>query len=393
MVGRTFAFVDESGNHDLDTTKSGSSGYFVVCSVIVGEKYLQQAAKLAESIRARNFQTGEIKSSNLKPKDSQRRKRILLELTELPVKLFFTVVDKSRVHSDGGLRFKQPFIKYVNGLLYQRLFDLCENLHMTVDEHGGPEFQAGLKAYVEARYVDDLFREEAFQTKSSKDEVLIQVADFFAGSIAQVYEGKAPDDVVGAYKTILREITLGILEWPPKYQSLVPAMDATAYADYRVHQAAIKQADRFTDKVGPHPDEDQRLQLCILDYLRFRSEFVSDEYVSTAEIVDHLNDRGFGDVGEQRIRSSGIAKLRDAEVIIASCQKGYKFPKTRADINDFLELAASQIVPLLDRVKKARGVYLLSSVGEYDVLAGDEFAQLRMLLSSLDALRDSEPLA
>ena len=390
-MGRTFAFVDESGNHDLDTAKSGSSGYFVVCSVIVAEKNLQQAKELAEAIRSRNFQTGEIKSSNLKPKDSERRKRILLELAELPIRLFFTVVDKSRVHSDGGLKFKQSFIKYVNGLLYQRLFNHCENLYMTVDEHGGPEFQAGLKDYVEARYVDDLFREEAFQSKNSKDEVLIQVADFFAGSIAQIYEGKAPDGVEGAYKTILREVTLGIIEWPPKYQSLVPAVNAAAYADHRVHQAAIKQADRFTEGVSNHPDEDQRLQLCILDYLRFRSEFVSDEYVSTAEILDHLHDRGFGDVGEQRVRSSGIAKLRDAGVIVASCQKGYKFPKTHADINDFLELAASQVVPLLDRVKKARDVYLLSSVGEYDVLAGDGFAQLKKLLASLETFSEQEP--
>jgi hypothetical protein len=48
-------------------------------------------------------------------------------------------------------------------------------------------------------------------------------------------------------------------------------------------------------------------------------------------------------------------------------------------------------VPLLDRVKKARDVYLLSSVGEYDVLAGDRFAQLKKLLSSLDAFCDQEP--
>lgn len=247
-MGRTFAFVDESGNHDLDTMKSGSSGYFVVCAVIVVEKNIQQACELAEAIRSRNFQTGEIKSSNLRAKDSARRKRILLELAELPLKLYFTVVDKSRVHRDGGMQFKKSFIKYVNGLLYQRLFNHCENLHMTVDEHGGPEFQAGLKDYVEARYVDDLFREEAFQTKNSKDDVLIQVADFFAGSIAQIYEGKASVDVEGAYKTILRDITLGILEWPPKYQSLLSPMDSATYADHRVHQAAIKQAD-LTDPV------------------------------------------------------------------------------------------------------------------------------------------------
>lgn len=387
-MGRIFAFVDESGNHDLDTSKSGSSAFFVVCSVIVAEKDLQQAYELAEAVRARNFQTGEIKSSNLRAKDSDRRKRILLELAELPLRLYVTVVDKTRVHRDGGLRFKKSFIKYVNGLLYQRLFNHCDYLQMTVDEHGGPEFQASLKDYVEARYVDDLFGEEAFQTKSSKDDVLIQVADFFAGSIAQVYEGKASAETEEAYKAILRGITLGILEWPPKYQSLLPQMDTSTYLDYWVHQAAMKQADRFAEKIGFNPDEDQRLQLCILDYLRFRSEFISDEYVSTAEIANHLVERGFSGLSDQKIRSSGIAKLRDAEVIIASAPKGYKFPKVHADIKDFLELAASQVVPLLDRVKKARDVYLLSSVGEYDILEGESLAQLKKLLSSLEALRE-----
>jgi hypothetical protein len=388
-VGRIFAFVDESGNHDLDIQKSGSSKFFVVCSVIIAEKDLPKAYELAETVRVRNFQTGEIKSSNLKAKDSGRRKRILLELAELPLRLYITVVDKARVHRDGGLRFKQSFIKYVNGLLYERLFNLCDHLQMTVDEHGGVEFQASLKDYVEARYVDDLFGEEAFQTRSSKEDVLIQVADFFAGSIAQIYEGKASAEVEGAYKSILRSIMLGILEWPPKYQSLVlPPMDASAYADHRVHQAAMKQADRFVEKIGPHPDDDQRLQLCILNYLRFRSEFVSDEYISTTEIANHLADRGFSGLSDQRIRSSGIAKLRDSEVIIASAPKGYKFPKSRADINDFLELAVSQIVPLLDRVKKARDVYLLSSMGEYDILELESFLQLRKLLLSLEALQD-----
>lgn len=387
-MGRTFAFVDESGNHDLDTIKSGSSSYFIVCSVIVIENNLPLAYELAEAIRVRNFQTGEIKSSNLRVKDFERRRRILLELAELPMKLYITVVDKARVHRDSGLQFKQSFIKYVNGLLYQRLFNHCENLHMTVDEHGSSEFQASLKHYVQARYADDLFSDEAFQTKSSQDDVLIQVADFFAGSIAQIYEGKASTEVEGAYMAILRNITLGILEWPPKYQSLLPPLEASAYADHRVHQAAIKQADRFTEAVGRHPDEDQRLQLCILDYLRFRSEFVSDEYVSTLDIAGHLADRGFGNLSEQKIRSSGIAKLRDAEVIIASAPKGYKFPRSRADINDFLELASSQVIPRLDRVKKARDVYLLSSVGEYDILAGERFTQLAKLLSSLEPRQD-----
>jgi len=386
-VGRTFAFVDESGNHDLDTSKPGSSGFFVICSIIITENDLSGAYELAETLRLQHFQTGEIKSSKLKAKDSDRRRKILVDLAGLPLKLYFTVVDKSRLYKDGGMQFKQSFIKSVNNLLYERLFNHCPDLHMTVDEHGGAEFQESLRAYVAARYSDDLFGDSAFQTKSSRSDVLIQVADFFAGTVAHIYEGKASNDVVEVYKNILRKKTLGLLEWPPRYQSFIPPpMSESAYADYRVHQQALKQADQFLAKIGKHPDEDERLQLCILDYLRFRSEFVSDEYVSTEDIIAHLKDKGFPGLGDQKIRSSGIAKLRDSEVIIASATKGYKIPRTRADINDFLELAGSQILPLLDRVKTARDVYKLSSLGEYDILAEDQFAQLRKLLLSLETL-------
>lgn len=102
-MGRTFAFVDESGNHDLDTSKSGSSGFFVICSIIITEKNLSGVYERAEALRLQHFQTGEIKSSELKAKGSDRRRKMLLDLSELPLKLYFTVVDKSRVLKDGGL--------------------------------------------------------------------------------------------------------------------------------------------------------------------------------------------------------------------------------------------------------------------------------------------------
>lgn len=359
----------------------------MVCSIIITEKDLPRAYELAGGVRSKHFQSGEIKSSRLKAKDSDRRKRILVDLAELPLKLYFTVVDKSRVYQDGGLQFKKSLIKHVNNLLYARLFDHRPGLHLTVDEHGGPEFQASLREYVAERYSGDLFRDSAFTTKSSKDDVLIQVADFFAGTVAHIYEEKAGGEVLEVYKNILRNRTIGLLEWPPRYQSLIPPpMDESAYADHRVHQQALKQADKFLIKVGKHPDEDERLQLCILDYLRFRCEFVGDGYVSTGDIARHLEDRGFQGLSEQKIRSSGIAKLRDAEVIIASAPKGYKIPRSRADINDFLELASSQILQLLDRIRKARDVYRASSVGDYDILEADQFSEIRKLLLSLEAL-------
>ena len=108
----------------------------------------------------------------------------------------------------------------------------------------------------------------------------------------------------------------------------------------------------------------------------------------TTEIMAHLKDSGFGEVSGQRIRSSGVAKLRDAGVIISSAVKGYKIPQTRTDINDFLERASGIVIPLLERVKKAREVYRLSSRGEYDIVTAANLTELAKLLASLEALAD-----
>lgn len=150
---------------------------------------------------------------------------------------------------------------------------------------------------------------------------------------------------------------------------------------------SILVAEKDLEAAYAHPDEDERLQLSILRFLRFQSEFVTKDYVLTTEIMAHLKDSGLGEVNGQRIRSSGIAKLRDADVIITSAAKGYKIPQTRADINDFLERASGIVVPLLERVKKARDVYRLSSRGEYDIVTAN-LAELAKLLAALDAFAD-----
>jgi hypothetical protein len=104
------------------------------------------------------------------------------------------------------------------------------------------------------------------------------------------------------------------------------------------------------------------------------------------DIKSHLADRGFGDLSDQKIKSSGIAKLRDSDVIITSASKGYKIPQTRADINDFLGMTSGQVVPQLERIKKARDVYMLSSRGEYDILKAANLPELEKLLASLEVL-------
>jgi hypothetical protein len=46
------------------------------------------------------------------------------------------------------------------------------------------------------------------------------------------------------------------------------------------------------------------------------------------------------------------------------------------------------VVPLLERVKKAREVYRLSSRGEYDIVTNANLPELARLLAALEAFAD-----
>lgn len=67
---------------------------------------------------------------------------------------------------------------------------------------------------------------------------------------------------------------------------------------------------------------------------------------------------------------------------------GYKTPQTRADINDLLGMTSGEIVPQLERIKKARDVYMLSSGGEYDIFKAANLPELEKLLSSNEVIGD-----
>ena len=68
------AYIDESGNHDLDTSKSGASSYFIVCAIIVDAVNNDQFVNDADAIRSKHFQSSEMKSSKVRAKTDHKRR-------------------------------------------------------------------------------------------------------------------------------------------------------------------------------------------------------------------------------------------------------------------------------------------------------------------------------
>lgn len=380
------AYIDESGNTDLAVEKQGVSKYFIVCAVVIPSGQLNILEPQVEEIRRKYFQTGEIKSSKVRDKDGHaRRIKILESFLKLDFTFYAIAVEKGSLKKDGGFPFKKSFLKFINGLLYGQLLDNYPSLEIYADEHGGQDFKESFKAYIEKNHKPDLFWKSNLSLVSSHQSVIVQMADFIAGTIAKVYEGKKNPALFEAYKTLLSSKALDLKEWPTKFQIYFEPDQTSKEYDAFIHKHALAKAELFLEKYGENSDEETKLRICALRFLVFKSRLSPDtDYLSTKEILNQLEACGFKGVSDHAIRSTIVSKLRDKDVIIASSHKGYKIPRNYADLHDFVDRVNSQVLPLLERLKRAHNSYIQASSGDVDLLKGPNYPELVKLLELLD---------
>lgn len=362
----------------MDTSKKDVSKYFIVCAVITDDDRFDLLTKEVEAIRKKYFQSGEMKSSSVRDKDGHaRRIKILESILKLDFKFYAVAVDKDALKRDGGFQYKKSFLKFINGLLYKQLFENYPSISVFSDEHGRDEFKRSFQQYIEKNHKPDLFWESEIYIVSSHDNVLVQLADFIVGTIAKVYESKSNLALLEIYRALLKLKALDLKEWPTKHQAYFePDKTSTEY-DRFIHSHALSKAEIFIDKYHKFSDEETKLQVCVLSHLVFNSRLsANDDYIATKGLLEHLESCGFRGVSEQAIRSQIVAKLRDKDVIIASCNRGYKIPSSYSDLFDFVERVNGLVLPLLERLNKARNSYTIASKGNVDLLKGPAYPEL-----------------
>lgn len=383
-MNQTYAFIDEFGNHDLDTSKGGASRFFVLLAVLVSEEGRADLELGAEDIRKRYFQTGEMKSSGV-GNNHKRRVSILKAIESLDFKFYALVVDKERINEDSGLQYKKSFLKHINGKVFNKLFSRFNDIHIIADEHGSDEYKVSFRSYIERNHKPDMFYRSKFDLVQSKDNIIVQLADFLVGSVSKVYEKKAPQELKEEYLSLIRQRCVGLDEWPTKFQTYYPPDTTTAEFSQLILSHSISSAELFIENNESRQDEDIRLQVAVARYLVFISRWVDKEsYIATKVIQEHLLETGYGKVSDLKLRSSIIAKLRDGDVIISSSNKGYKIPCSFEDMKTFVETVNGKVKPLLERLGKARASLHMASKGEVDILKGPDYPHLVSFIETLE---------
>ncbi|OEZ93351.1 hypothetical protein JAB8_04670 [Janthinobacterium sp. HH106] len=375
------AFVDESGNHDLATEKDGASNYFIVLAVIIPTEQRSELEIAIEKIRLKYFNSNEIKSSKL---SNERRLKIVNEISSLDFKFYAVCVDKSRIIKDSGLQYKKSFIKFTNGLLYNQIFSSVNNITIYADGHGGSNFIDSFSKYISENHIPDLFFDSKIEIVDSKNQILVQLADFLVGTTAKLYEGRVSGQTRDCFLRFIQNKRIRIDEWPPKFETNLAFSNSSNAIDTKISNISLQKASEFLRENFNSSDREIKIQYATLSYLLFRARFPFEKiFTSTNEILDHLKDQGFHDITKQYLRSNAIAKLRDHDVVIASSTKGYKIPASYADLIGFADLVDGIAIPLLSRLKKADEIFDFGSIGEIKFLNEQRFQSLQAIIKNM----------
>lgn len=376
-----FAFIDESGNHDLHTEKSGASKYFMVLAILTNSDRINNLRQSVENIRISFFGEGnEIKSSKVQ---DDRRLRIIEKLVPIDFKFYAVAIKKENIFKDSGLQYKKSFIKYSNNRLYSTLFQNSPDIKVFADGHGGSEFIESFKKYIYSKNTD-LFSTASLEILDSKNEVLIQLADFMVGTLAKIYENRSPEPFKSRFSEFIREKCIKIDEWPITFtKNITKPTTASREVDEIIKSTSINKAHNFLKINERNFDELVQQQCHALEYLVVNAIFNDEEgFILTDDIVNYLQKSGFSKVTKQSFRSSVIAKLRDSDVIISSSGKGYKIPTTYKDMITFAELVDDHALPLLSRLSRAREAINIATQGEIDFLDQEKFKTLKTIIES-----------
>ncbi len=181
-------FIDESGNNGFDFSKENVSSHYIATAIIVDTEKVEEVRRIADEIREEFFQKGEMKSARCT--NHGKRYKIICRLSELDVIIRAVVIDKKAIHDNSPIKefADKVFYPYLNKKLYIELKKFDTAMAIFADEYKDREFMERFKKYIEPLFERTLIDNNSFNFVKSKKEVLIQVADFIAGTLTFGFE-------------------------------------------------------------------------------------------------------------------------------------------------------------------------------------------------------------
>ena len=372
---KRLAYIDETGSFGFDFSTEGASKYYILTAIVVEIDKLKKLHTDFEEIKKTNgLAKTELKSSKV---PEGRRERIMLQLMPLEFNIVLFIADKQKFYKDSPLtKYKPVFIKNMDNRIYAMLYGAYPKLRIMMDKVGWSEFQDSFKKYVEDRRGQtNLFNQYDFEFVDSKDEILIQMADFIGGSIMKQICGKSSKN----YLEMLKGKITAIQRFPSEYAPYWGNVNSEDYKyDKAIYALAVKKARDYIEANKNDESDVKKVQVAVLRYLLFYVSCVNfTQYVYSDELIRNAQNFVDRKVTRDFLFRQVIAPLRDSGVILASCVHGYKIPISVEDINTYLNQTTSIVGPMMQRMGKCRQLIKEGTSNDVDVFNDPAFLKYK----------------
>lgn len=380
-------YIDESGTVSL----TDPNMWYIAVGIILPAQQVSELSAGLELIAKKYFSGGIIKSSNV-GNNNERREQILQEICKFDFQFVFLFIDKTKIRTDSGYRFKKPFYKNLNSKLYNKLCrcgGYAISLVCKTDQYGDHDFQQEAKKYFEEK--QDLLSNFSINYADDKSDRILQLADFIAGTLVFCWvPAKWDDKYSPTFRNLVKDHVMAYETFPRSQREVRQVSDTATDEEINseIEKVLYNRALSFIEKYKDEDDEFTQRQVATLNLLLEDYEFDGSRgnYFFLDEIQDRLFDQGFEKLQRQQFISKVIGHLRYKGIIISGSNRGYCLALSLNDIKDYLDHNATIIFPMLDRIKEARSAVKMAM--NYDILKiislGNDFEAL------LDAKMSSE---
>lgn len=333
-----FAFIDESGDPNFNES---ASDHFFVGAVVFEKKEVAKARNKLEAVKSR-FGLKELKSSSV-GNNFKRRKEIIADLSDLKFSCLSIWVKKNELEGD-WFRYKKTFYKYIQRLLHHEIYRLFRNTSVALDQYGTEEYQDSLEEYLAKHLQKELF-EPDITVGNTENEELIQLADFFSGTLRKILKG----DFFELEKAEL------LAHFESVWDSNIVIPDGGKYLNTEMFSGSEKYVDDFikeTKRYLESTDSKDTGKIKSLEYLFHTALLDPEAYVYRDEIITWLEKFNVFYSSEE-FNQKVTAPLREEGQVIIGTRKGLKLPTKLDDVRDYIEFGSKQALPILKRMKKS----------------------------------------
>lgn len=351
------AYIDESGENNLNLDKNGTSKFFVAVATLVEEENIVLINELISNLKKEmnRLETDEFKSSSMRSIKS--RKEFLSKIAKLPINFYVFIVDKKNIKSDSGLVYKSVFYKYINKIFYQKIAKdtKYDKLKIFADEIGSQDFRDSFSKYLKKKRKEPtLFeRNDCFSHsfEDSKENNIIQISDIVAGTILKHYtQGNKDDEIYECFNLI--ESKVKNIHWFPYRLTFNVNIKIE---DRETHEYQENICKEYLDEHGKSIVPIDEMRLSVLEKLMVSA--YSSKSIFSDELENELISLGHC-INTRKFRKDVIGGLRMYGIIITGSNKGYRLAITKKDVDEYLKYDEHIIFPMLEKVLSVQNKYL-----------------------------------